>query len=73
MEGNKKTKFYCDNCQEIKEGNFAQGSYVKRKVDAPFAPHLHKKICFVCQDCQPYVKEYNQAQDWNEDNPYKLK
>jgi hypothetical protein len=68
-----KSKFYCDNCRLIKEGNFQQGSYVKRKVDAPFEPRMHKKICFICQDCQPYVKEYNEAQDRNkDDNPYKL-
>lgn len=70
---NKKT-YYCDNCQQTKEGSFAQGSYVKRLVDAPFSPHLHKRICYICPTCQPYVKEYNEAQDkdFKDDNPYKL-
>ena len=69
-----KSKFYCDNCQLIKEGNFSQGSYLKRKADAPFEPRMHKKICFICQECRPYVKEYNEAQEQDRnENPYKLK
>ena len=68
-----KGKFYCDNCQQIKEGSFARGSYVKRLVDAPFAPQMHKRICFICTECRPYVKEYNEAQDRDkEDNPYRI-
>lgn len=63
-----KSKFFCDNCQEIKEGNYQQGSYVKRLVDAPFEPRMHKKLCFICKECQPYVKEYNEAQDWDKEN-----
>jgi hypothetical protein len=66
-----KSEFYCNNCQLIKEGNFQQGSYVKRRVDAPFEPRMNKKICFICLACSPYVKEYNEAQDENKNNPYK--
>jgi hypothetical protein len=67
-----KSKFFCDNCQEVKEGNYQKGSYVKRLVDAPFEPRMHKKLCFICKVCQPYVKEYNEAQDQNnEDNSFR--
>jgi hypothetical protein len=58
-----KGKFYCDNCQLVKEGNFQRGSYVKRKVDAPFESRINKKICLICLECQPYVKEHNEAQE----------
>jgi len=73
-ENNQPNKtFYCDNCQMVKNGSFSEGSYYKRKVDAPFEPRMHKKLCYICLACSPYVKEYNEAQDQDRsDNPYKL-
>ena len=68
QEPTKKKTYLCDNCQQVKEGSFAEGSYVKRLVDAPFEPRMHKRVCYICPPCQPYVKEYNEAQDRNKDD-----
>lgn len=62
------TYFYCDNCQQNKHG-----SYIIRKIDSPFEPRTHKKLCYICSSCQKYTKEYNEKENWKEeDNPYKL-
>ena len=58
-----KIYFNCDSCLETKEGSFKQKSYVKRLVDSPFQLRTHKKLCYICIPCQPYMKEYNEAQD----------
>lgn len=61
------TIYYCDSCQQNKTG-----TYIKRKVDAPFEPRMHKRVCYICPVCSPYVKEYNEAQDRDkDDNPYR--
>lgn len=59
--------FYCDICQQNKNG-----TYLIRKVDSPFEPRTHKKVCYVCSACQKYTKELAET-NWKEkDNPYKL-
>ena len=59
--------FYCDNCQQTKHG-----SYIIRKIDSPFEPRTHKKLCYLCSTCRKYTKEYNEKANWREeDNPYK--
>jgi len=58
--------FFCDGCQLTK-----QGEYIKRKVDAPFEPRLHGRICYLCPSCSPYVKELNDTNYNQDNNPYK--
>lgn len=59
--------FFCDNCQLTKTG-----TYIKRKVDSPFEPRMHGRICYLCSACSPYVKELSEVNFDKEDNPYKL-
>jgi len=63
---NSNKTFFCDNCQLTK-----QGEYIKRKVDSPFEPRMHGRICYLCSSCSPYVKEMNEV-NLEEDNPYKV-
>jgi hypothetical protein len=64
-----KTKtFYCNGCQQNKTG-----TPTLRKIDSPFEPRTHKKLCYLCPSCLPYTKEYNEKENWkDQDNPYKL-
>jgi DNA repair exonuclease SbcCD ATPase subunit len=67
-EETKETKtFFCDSCQLTK-----QGTFIKRKVDAPFEPRLHGRICYLCSSCSPYIKELNDTTFDKDNNPYKL-
>lgn len=59
--------FFCDSCQLTKQGN-----YVKRKVDAPLEPRLHKRVCYLCSTCSPYCKELSEVDFDKDDNPYKV-
>jgi hypothetical protein len=49
------TSFYCDICQQTKPG-----SYIIRKLDSPFSPRTHQKLCYLCSTCRKYTKEYNE-------------
>jgi hypothetical protein len=59
--------FFCDSCQLTK-----QGEYIKRKVDAPFEPRLHGRICYLCSSCSPYIKELNDTTFEKDNNPYQI-
>lgn len=59
--------FYCDICQLTK-----QGTYLIRKVDSPFEPRTHQKLCYACSSCRKYTKELNETNWKEQDNPYKL-
>jgi len=50
--------FYCDNCQQNKHG-----TYIIRKIDSPFEPRTHQKLCYICSTCRKYTKEYNEKAD----------
>jgi hypothetical protein len=58
--------FYCDICQLTK-----QGTYLIRKIDSPFEPRTHQKLCYVCSSCRKHTKEFAET-NLKEDNPYKL-
>jgi hypothetical protein len=59
--------FFCDACQLTK-----QGTYTKRKVDSPFEPRLHRRTCYLCPSCSPYIKELSETNFDPDNNPYKL-
>lgn len=63
----RETSFFCDSCQLTKQGN-----YVKRKVDAPLEPRLHKRVCYLCSTCSLYCKELSEVEFDKDDNPYKV-
>jgi predicted RNase H-like nuclease (RuvC/YqgF family) len=58
--------FFCDACQLTK-----QGTYIERKADAPFEPRLHRRTCYLCPSCSPYIKELSEPNYDPENNPYK--
>ena len=59
--------FFCDSCQLTKTG-----TYIKRKVDAPFESRLHGRVCYLCSSCSPYVKELSEPNFDKDNNPYRI-
>lgn len=53
---NQEKYYICEMCEREE-----YGQPIIRKVDSPFNPNTHGKVCRICPSCSPQTKEMNET------------